>query len=605
MAIISSLSLDPYPSVQLITTILEITASIHNMVLLFYHIYSVIQHRRVKNRTSRLEILSIISLFLMVIFNILTTRVSAILHQFMNIDCTLLFNSAASEYLCSKISLYFLFLERLFSVFQNTHYSFKPLSIWISRILLLFIYLPIMIYLLFATGHHWYDPKFGVCTTEWPLWVHAILSLGDFCIGLVISILFTRRLMMLGMSRKKKSRSHKHKCSHSASKSQSANSDNTIGKIKRKWSKRTMSAKSIKDIKAIKRHPTQRSQSDLEMDLTQIVIDSDGKVVDTTDMNNDEITRKCSTPIVNSIMNDKLAWDALNKFTLLAVLSILTTLTSLTLAAFFSVASLWISIDTMINSWCIVLMFGAHKKLYVSLCGSLQKLTISIKCLSCYSCHCCCCKIRPPSFDDIMAKHRAKHSTAKTPYSTPEFKLGVPSRSSMSKMNSLNLSSVSCEVSVSRTEGMTTKITGNSMGESKQAQFARDVQLSLQELANSANIEELPPRKSANSMRIIGPSELAPISEDSHAVTMGSLVSHEHQLSLTSPSCLSPSCFSPSCLSILTPPIGSLSIITPSTTLFDNNLSNSYTADDPEINSDPEIPMDDMAIIDNTKTDST
>ena len=99
--------------------------------------------------------------------------------------------------------------------------------------------------------------------------------------------------------------------------------------------------------------------------------------------------------MAEAIMNDKLAWDALNKFTLLTVSSIFTTLFSLLLSAIFEIPSLWISLDTMVNCWCLLLIFGPHKKLYVFLCGNIQKVTISVKCLSYYSRHCCCCKIKP------------------------------------------------------------------------------------------------------------------------------------------------------------------------------------------------------------------
>ena len=155
-----NLELESSRGAQFVTGIIEATASVHNTILLMYHIYHVIQHRRIKNRTSRLEILSIISMLFMVIFNILTTRISSMLHPI--IGCKLFNNIAGSEYLIAKITLYFLFLERLFSVFQNTHYSFKRKSIWTSRILLA-LYLPSTVFLLFQTGHHLYNEEYNVC----------------------------------------------------------------------------------------------------------------------------------------------------------------------------------------------------------------------------------------------------------------------------------------------------------------------------------------------------------------------------------------------------------------------------------------------------------
>lgn len=56
------------------------------------------------------------------------------------------------------------------------------------------------------------------------------------------------------------------------------------------------------------------------------------------------------------------------------------------------VPSLWASIDSVINCWCLVLMFDIYDDLfhlYPKCCGLCEKL-LCYQCIVCYSCHCCC-----------------------------------------------------------------------------------------------------------------------------------------------------------------------------------------------------------------------
>eukprot|EP01083_Nonionella_stella_P074499 202120_1 len=89
-------------------------------------------------------------------------------------------------------------------------------------------------------------------------------------------------------------------------------------------------------------------------------------------------------PNENDDVSDLL--NLLRKVTLLALIVIFTTLSMYVFIAFFELYALWLSIDAMINQWCIVLMYRAHDKLYLCLCNKPESALISMRCLQCYSC---------------------------------------------------------------------------------------------------------------------------------------------------------------------------------------------------------------------------
>ena len=60
------------------------------------------------------------------------------------------------------------------------------------------------------------------------------------------------------------------------------------------------------------------------------------------------------------------------------------------LSAFVGSSALWMNIDTVINSMCIVLVFVVHHKIYQKSCFIMQNVCVSMQCLACYTCHCCC-----------------------------------------------------------------------------------------------------------------------------------------------------------------------------------------------------------------------
>eukprot|EP01084_Bolivina_argentea_P207948 354691_1 len=88
-----------------------------------------------------------------------------------------------------------------------------------------------------------------------------------------------------------------------------------------------------------------------------------------------------------NVSND-LIIRILTKSTILTFIALLSTELSLLLMGSIGLTTLWVSLDSMINCWCVFTMFAVHKKLYLNICGKLESI-ISYKCLLCCSCHCC------------------------------------------------------------------------------------------------------------------------------------------------------------------------------------------------------------------------
>ena len=83
-------------------------------------------------------------------------------------------------------------------------------------------------------------------------------------------------------------------------------------------------------------------------------------------------------------------WQILGKSTLLTFIALVSSEICLLLAGILEVEALWTSIDTMVNCWCVMLIFAAHRDLYKLGCEKLQHKIITIRCISCCSCNCCC-----------------------------------------------------------------------------------------------------------------------------------------------------------------------------------------------------------------------
>ena len=352
------MSLTAFPVAQTVSIIVEVTGFVNNSILFLYHSYYTI---KLKQWISNLEWLSLCLLFLNMSFGFFLTLTSFSL-QPRFISCKIFTDIITSNYLLTKIALYSLFLERLFSVFKGTPYSFKPRNIYISRCMLL-LYILGLIILVFITGQGYYDPIHDSCYEDYPLWIHGIAACGDLIIGITTSILFTRRLMLLRISTNNPfiERVFSHTDTH------------------KEISKSNESPHSNKDENNQKQNQNQIPSPTLPStkNVTPVPI---------TNIKRSNSNRK----IMNVMMQDTMIWKALNKFTLLTFISVFTTLISIILAGIFELAALWISIDTIINCWCVLLCFKVHRKMYRFICCGNGRNLIGVKCLSWYSCNCCC-----------------------------------------------------------------------------------------------------------------------------------------------------------------------------------------------------------------------
>eukprot|EP01084_Bolivina_argentea_P302410 521977_1 len=79
----------------------------------------------------------------------------------------------------------------------------------------------------------------------------------------------------------------------------------------------------------------------------------------------------------------------LTKSTMLAFIAIITNELALVFTAIFLLPSLWTVINSVVNCWCIILMFAVHSNCYNVICKKFTTC-VTIKCLYCFACDCCC-----------------------------------------------------------------------------------------------------------------------------------------------------------------------------------------------------------------------
>mmetsp|Transcript_45781 Transcript_45781/g.40996 ORF Transcript_45781/g.40996 Transcript_45781/m.40996 type:complete len:441 (-) Transcript_45781:86-1408(-) len=328
---------------------------IHNMGLVIYRIYHMVTQSsssKSKKEYTIIEWLSLMSMFIAVLFTSIMFLSSLGIPY-----CQFLLISGSILYLFTKTSLYFLYLERLFHVFYNSAYAFCKYTVWISRIALI-TYALMMAFLLIIHGGADVSlhPTHKICIGTPELWVVGIITLVDFVLGIIISILFIRRLLII-LAKTVRVKSTKKP------------SQSVTNRIKSDWNGMNVAPK-LQTVST-------RSQS-------QSVINTDKHEIK---------NHEPEDVMMDIMMEDCNTWKVLQKFTLLTVLAITTTLASLVFAVLFEIAPIWISIDMMINCWCVMLMFHSHHGLYKIMCLRLQKCAISRICLTICACNCGCCKI--------------------------------------------------------------------------------------------------------------------------------------------------------------------------------------------------------------------
>eukprot|EP01084_Bolivina_argentea_P258163 435124_1 len=279
----------PTESIHLIRNTINVIAVIHNILILLYHSchFQCICD-------SKLQYVSLYVMSLIASSSIYNTFTAWIILT--TITCKWIYLIGLILWVIAKVSMYFLFLERLFVVFDDTICKFKTSQIIPSRILLI-LYATIVIVLVLLFSDTKLDPVTNTCLSNLPIWIFGFYAIGDFVICTVISILFSRRLLLLNMA-----------------------------------------------------------------------------------LNFDDKTF--------NISREDCTWDILLKSSILTFIALFTTQISLILMIVIGVSTMWVSIDSIINIWCIMLMFSVHTSLYSKICSKAESC-ISYKCLLCYSYHCC------------------------------------------------------------------------------------------------------------------------------------------------------------------------------------------------------------------------
>ena len=84
-------------------------------------------------------------------------------------------------------------------------------------------------------------------------------------------------------------------------------------------------------------------------------------------------SRKKSNPLDGLQLNhNNLTWKILGKSTLLTFIALASSEICLVLAGVLELEALWTSIDSVVNCWCVMLIFAIHKKIYAFGCEKLQ-----------------------------------------------------------------------------------------------------------------------------------------------------------------------------------------------------------------------------------------
>ena len=84
-----------------------------------------------------------------------------------------------------------------------------------------------------------------------------------------------------------------------------------------------------------------------------------------------------------------MSWRIATKSTYLTCVALLSTPLCIGLLVFIHHhTTILLSIDSMINCWCIMLMINTSKKIYDKLCVRMEHRIITTKCILYYSCNC-------------------------------------------------------------------------------------------------------------------------------------------------------------------------------------------------------------------------
>eukprot|EP01084_Bolivina_argentea_P015638 29314_1 len=369
-----AVNLDTYDSAQTIIQMVTILGFVNNSAMCIYHIHRIFQFHKKTSDISSIETLSISAIAVAIVFSIVSIISSFNINLYFISHHTVV-EIAFTLYFAFKTLSYFLYLERLNVVFTDTRFAFSRFTIYISRTLLLLYFFSLST-LIFTTGNYQayktdtLTPKTVYYSIQYPLTIYILLAISDIFIGIFISIIFTRRLMLLGTSY--------FNATRRPTSPTSASSTNQY-----RFRSQSMRSVSTKNDEVFR---TDRSKS-----------------VHTTCAKT-PVSYPDTQPqplVIDIISRDPIAFMAVNKFTVLTLVSIISTVFSLILCGVFGLVFLWMIMDTMINSAAIMLVFIVHHKVYKKLCFKVQNMVMSTECISCYSCY-YCCQIEPM---DVRQKH--------------------------------------------------------------------------------------------------------------------------------------------------------------------------------------------------------
>eukprot|EP01084_Bolivina_argentea_P018314 34086_1 len=367
----SSLSL-----LETISQIMVCIALFHNTLILAYHISQTTITLKNDNETtiSRVLCISILCIFLMILSNITNILSTFALIPTTIINCQLQINIQLFTYIYSKISLYILFLERLFTVFINSDLQFTKSQIYSSRtyLFLLLSFYTIMV-IIFSNGT--YNSFVNGCSFNHPAWLNIIAAICDCTTISVILILFSRRLWILTHRIIGMNNSHMIKMHHISNNESNSNV--------------SISTTAITTNNTPKNTPT-----NCKLHLASVESESvESCTVQQVNVSNNgypSCLQSISLRLAKLVKwnADEMLLSVLRKITILNIVAVISTLFTMLFCCFIF-PTLWISIDTIIECWSILLMFKWYNNIYLFCCGKISN-KLSDECLSCCSCHCFC-----------------------------------------------------------------------------------------------------------------------------------------------------------------------------------------------------------------------
>eukprot|EP01083_Nonionella_stella_P134103 407998_1 len=191
-----------YEVARRIEFVVQCTAFVHNVVLLIYHICSTYHdalstQNNASNRDKTLKTshrIHQLTFFTMLMLSIQRIPyILLVLHMKpRSISCEHWYWLQIISFFCTKTAVHLLFIERLYAIFYRSAFEFRVSTIYLTRIYLIFYFIFEASLTSIFNDHSFYN---GVCRARHPMWVTAIVAIYDFCTGIFLSIVFTRKLL--------------------------------------------------------------------------------------------------------------------------------------------------------------------------------------------------------------------------------------------------------------------------------------------------------------------------------------------------------------------------------------------------------------------------